>query len=247
MTLTMGKRGEKVKTEDMEKNVNNNSFSPIRALEMQETDRKRISMELHDRTVQDLTMLVHKVELITKLIDIDLIRAKLELGTMSQAMRHSINELREIIYDLRPMSIDDLGLVMTIERHVKQIELETENLEIEIDVVNKESKDILPIINLTLFRVIQEALNNIRKHANATHVIIQIIYEPDNITVVIIDNGIGFDINKMKNRTKSFGLSIMNERVSLLSGTILFESYKGKGTTITIKVPAIKEERNDTN
>lgn len=233
--------------DNKENNVKNKSFSPIRALEMQETDRKRISMELHDRTVQDLTMLVHKVELITKLIDIDLIRAKLELSTMSEAMRNSIGELREIIYDLRPMSIDDLGLVMTIERYIKQLEAEDDGVEIEIEVVNEENNDILPIINLTLFRVIQEAINNVRKHANATEVLIQIIYKSEEITVIIADNGIGFDIDNIKNKTKSFGLSIMHERVSLLSGTILFESGKGNGTKITITVPVIKEENYDTN
>lgn len=223
----------------------------LRILETQELERKRISMELHDTTVQNLTTLVHKTELCTKLIDIDSIRAKLELQTMTDTIRNTINELRGIIYDLRPMSIDDLGLVVTVQRFIKQMEVEDENsIPITFKVNNEEVK-ILPVINLTLFRIIQEAYNNTKKHAKADHFYITITYEKKEIEVEIKDDGIGFQLalfqKENRQTNKNFGLSIMKERVELLTGTMNVVSGKSKGTDIIIKVPIVEEDEYDTH
>ncbi len=230
----MGKKGEY-------------SLSSFRALEMQELDRKRISMEIHDTTVQNLTTLVHKTEYATKLLDIDPVRARLELNTMTDILRDSIEELREIIFDLRPMCIDDLGLIPAIERYVNQIQLDNDNLKYYLNVSKDENIKIIPIVNLTIFRVIQEILVNVRKHANATKVEINLVYESDYLNIVVKDNGVGFDINKDCNKAKNFGLSIMKERVKLLSGVITIDSIVGKGTIIEVKVPIVEEDGYDTN
>ena len=219
----------------------------FRALEMQELDRKRISMEIHDTTVQNLTTLVHKTEYATKLLDIDPIRTKLELNIMSKILRDSIEELREIIYDLRPMCIDDLGLVTTVERYVNQMQIENDSLSYSLNITNKENTNILPIINLTIFRIVQEALVNVRKHAKAKNVEINIVYESDFISIEVRDNGIGFEINNCSEKVKNFGLCIMKERVKLLSGVINIDSKIGKGTIIQIKVPVVEEEEYDVN
>lgn len=229
-----------------------NVCEKLRLLETQELERKRISMELHDTTVQNLTTLVHKTELCTKLIDIDQIRAKLELQTMTETIRNTINELRGIIYDLRPMSIDDLGLVVTVQRFIKQVELEDANnaISISLEIINEEVK-VLPVINMTLFRIIQEAYNNTRKHAKAEHFDITITYEKNEIELEIKDDGIGFQLallqKENKGTNKNFGLSIMKERVDLLTGTIQIVSDKSKGTDIIVKVPIIEEDEYDTN
>lgn len=228
-----------------------NVCEKLRILETQELERKRISMELHDTTVQNLTTLVHKTELCTKLIDIDSIRAKLELQTMTDTIRNTINELRGIIYDLRPMSIDDLGLVVTVQRFIKQIEVEDEkSIPIIFNVYNEEVK-VLPVINLTLFRIIQEAYNNTRKHAKAEHFDITITYEKNEIEVEIKDDGIGFQLallqKENRETNKNFGLSIMKERVELLTGTMEIVSGKSKGTHIIIKVPIVEEDEYDTD
>lgn len=223
------------------------SLSSFRALEMQELDRKRIAMEIHDTTVQNLTTLVHKTEYTTKLLDIDPVRARLELNTMTDILRDSIEELREIIFDLRPMCIDDLGLIAAIERYVSQIQLDNDNLKYFLNVSNEENVKIIPIVNLTIFRIIQEILVNIRKHAHATKVEINLIYESDYLYIMVKDNGIGFDVNKDSNKAKNFGLSIMKERVKLLSGEINIDSIIGKGTIIQVKVPIVEEDGYETN
>lgn len=223
----------------------------LQLLETQEFERKRIARDLHDSTVQNLTNIVHKTELCLKLISIDTVRAKLELQTLTDNVRSIIDDMRSIIYDLRPMSIDDLGLVTTIERFINQI---TINRDIEI-YFNKEGDEanLLPVVNLTLFRIVQEACNNAIKHANATKIFIRLIYQNQLIKLNIKDNGCGFKDEKeydyLGNQIPSFGLSIMKERVYLLKGEININSKLKKGTEIRVEVPINQqmEERHDTN
>ena len=207
-------------------------------LEFQENERNRIARDIHDSTVQNLTSLIHKVELCTKLIDKDLIRTKLEMQTMILTLRNTIDDLRSIIYNLRPMSIDDLGLVATVERHVKNLNL-NQPFNTKLKVVNKDYK-LLPIVNLTIFRVIQEACNNIIKHANAKNVLITLIYGKDNLDIEIEDDGVGFDTGRRvrpREDLSGLGVSIMKERVFLLSGNICFYNLETGGTKIKVTIP----------
>lgn len=217
-------------------------------LEAQEIERQRIARDLHDTTVQNLTSLVHKAELAAKLIDIDAIRAKLELNTMSNTLKSVINDMRGIIYNLKPMTLDDLGLTITVQRYANRI-MDLNNLQVKVQ-ANEEKKVILPVIKLTLFRIIQEACNNVIKHANATLINIDIFYEEHKVKVIVKDNGSGFHIEKSQStsseQSSSFGLSIMRERTSLLSGTLDIQSENGKGTIIIVTVPlTICEEEKD--
>lgn len=219
-------------------------------LEAQEIERQRIARDLHDSTVQNLTSLVHKSELCIKLIDIDSTRAKLELSSMSHTIKSVINDMRGIIYNLKPMTLDDLGLTVTIERYANRI-MDLNNIRVLVH-SNEETKEILPVIKLTLFRIIQEACNNVIKHAGASIISINIIYEEHKVTVTIKDNGSGFNINPSGNKehsthSSSFGLSIMRERISLLSGTVDIKSEKGIGTIVTVSAPLTyyEEEKNE--
>lgn len=208
-------------------------------LEAQENERQRIARELHDTTVQNLTSIVHKLELSNKLIDIDSIRAKLELTAMTSTVKTTINDMRGIIYNLKPMSLDDLGFTITLDRYAHRIR-ELHNINVDVH-SNKETNEILPVIKLTIFRIIQEACNNVIKHANATLININIFYEEHQITVKIEDNGDGFNLDhnriELSGQSSSFGLSIMRERISLLSGTIEIQSEEKKGTVVTITAP----------
>ena len=209
----------------------------LNILEAQEKERQRIAEDLHDSTVQNLTSLVHKTELCIKLIDMDKVRAKLELSTMSNTIKSIINDMRNIIFNLKPMTLCDLGLILTVEQFTKK--LANENA---IDIKfyhNEEVKNVIPIINTTIFRIIKEACYNVIKHANATLIEIKICYNENNIEVSIKDNGIGFDKNILndENHQSNFGLPIMKERIALLSGILQLQSEKGKGTLINVSVP----------
>jgi Signal transduction histidine kinase len=224
-----------------EKRINENG---LEILEAQEVERQRIARELHDSTVQNLTSLVHKSELCIKLIDIDAIRAKLELNSMSNTLKVVINDMRGIIYNLKPMTLDDLGLTVTVQRFANRI-MNLNSIQVKV-IANEETSNILSVIKLTLFRVIQEACNNTIKHAQANLIIIDINYQEDKINVAIKDNGIGFNKEEISKRgteqQSSFGLSNMKERISLLSGALDIISDLGSGTIVTISVPIAKYE-----
>lgn len=221
------------------------NFSCLRTMEIQELERKRISMEIHDTTIQNLTMLVHKTEYVSMLMDRDLTEAKLELNTMTDILRQSIDELREIIYNLRPMSIDDLGLVASIDRYITQKQIDHKEFKYHFNVKNEENRNVVSVINLALFRVMQEALTNAQKHSKAENISVDLIYEKNNIILIISDDGIGFDVSEIKN--KNFGIDIMTERVKSFSGTIVIESGKNHGARITVTMPVIEEEKNGSN
>ena len=141
----------------------------LKLLETQENERQRISRELHDSTVQNLTSLVHKTELCSKLIDMDKVRCKLELNIMSKTLRDIINDTRNMIYNLRPMSFDDIGLEVTIERALEKLE-SSETKKINFSVVG-ESYKINPVIGITLLRIIQEACSNAIRHADCSRIV----------------------------------------------------------------------------
>lgn len=221
----------------------NNKFEEINIghniLKIQENDRQRIARDLHDSSVQSLTGMLHKLELCTKLIDKDSIRAKLELIAMKDTLRVVINEMRDIIYDLKPMSLDDLGLVLSVKRLAEKIMSETG---VRVNIChNKEIHGNASLINITLYRVIQEACINAVKHSLATVIDINITYDKEDIKVLIKDNGVGFNVEgqyeKESSLTTGFGLSIMKERINLLSGTLIIQSTEEDGTIIDICVP----------
>lgn len=210
-------------------------------LEAQEKERQRIARDLHDSTVQNLTSLVHKSELCMKLMDVDPIRCKLELSSLSKNLRDIINETRNMIYDLRPMSFDDIGFDITVERYLDKIK-SVSTISFSYKVIGKPFS-LNSIIALTLLRVIQEGCSNAIKHSNASKVDIRMEYKEQELLLSIIDDGQGFDISmipeKSRNDNSGFGLSMMRERIYLLSGKIELKSAPGRGFAIYITIPIL--------
>ncbi len=203
----------------------------ISILHTQELERQRIARELHDSPVQVLTNCIHKAELCSKVIDIDPVRAKLELEILTNTIRSTINEMRSIIYDLRPMAFDDLGFEISLERIINQIK--TDSI-MNIDIIYEGEKIKVPsLIGLSIVRIIQESCNNSIKHSKGKNIKINFTYLEKSIKLFIEDDGEGYDQSKIK---PGFGLSIMRERVYLLSGKITVESNKS-GTKIMVEIP----------
>lgn len=215
----------------------------LKILEALENERKRIAAELHDNSVQELTSIVHKTDLCSKLIQMDPIRCKLELMTMSSTIKGIIEEMRGMIYDLRPMSFDDIGFDVTVGRalekmnwdHGTQVHLDCDSSVNEVD----------QVILITLLRIIMEACHNIIKYAKASQVDVSIKKKKNHVILKVIDNGTGFDIEQVMTQKRDdntgFGLKIMKERVALLSADITFQSAIGEGTSIVVTVPTCKE------
>lgn len=219
---------------------NREIIKEISVLEIQEKERQRIARDLHDSSLQNLTHLVHKVELSSLYIDQDPIKAKLELATIEKNLRKVIEDIRNCIFDLRPMSLDDLGLKETIEKLLLvlnqdkcfKIIMDIDNIASE----NSESK----IMLISIYRIIQECVQNSIKHSKGDKINVSVKDKKDIYEIIIQDNGIGFDENEAMKKDKHFGLSVIKERVFLLNGKIEIASQNG--TLVKIEIPKIMEE-----
>ena len=144
-----------------------NETDNLTVLSIQEEDRKRIARDLHDTSLQNLTHLIHQIELSGLYIDKDPLRAKIELSIVNKRLKEIIDEIRNTIYDLRPMTFDDLGLKAAFESLIESFNEERKyEVELDLEDVSCETN----IILVTIYRIVQECLNNIVKHADATKI-----------------------------------------------------------------------------
>jgi signal transduction histidine kinase len=204
-------------------------------LTIQENERKRIARELHDGLGQVLTAIKFKVEnaLQQEAEDQNISKEK-SLETVIPMIRESIEEVRRIQMDLRPSTLDDLGILATIGWLTREFQKVYSHIQIEKQLDLQEAEVPNPL-KITLYRIIQEALNNIAKHSKADRVRLSLKKKEDGIELVVEDNGLGFDINNFK---KGFGISSMRERTELSGGSFTIESTQEAGTTIRASWPA---------
>ncbi len=202
----------------------------------QEKERLRLAREIHDGPAQAMANIIIRAEYCEKLFDKNIALAKQELQKIKEQIRTDLKDIRKIIYNLRPMTLDDLGLVPTLTRMVEELNGRQTNVKINLDLVNL--KDRLPsVYEVAIFRIIQEALNNIFKHSEAVTATIKIKRERDLITLEITDDGKGFAYEQLTtgNESEGFGLLGMIERVDLIGGEIDISSEENIGTTITVE------------
>ena len=219
-------------------------YLAIRVIKAQEEERNRVAREIHDGPAQSMSNVVLKAEICEKLIDIDLDQARSELQNLKKIVRESLKDVRRIIYDLRPMSLEDLGLLPTLQKYVESFSMETginvsfhrRGLDMAVDNKN---------LNLTIFRIVQETLNNIRKHSEAKTAEVRVEFTPVSIALKISDTGKGFDTNRIKvekdDHSGGFGLLSMKERIELMNGKMEVSSQLGKGTVIKVVLPHTEE------
>ncbi len=221
-------------------------FLGLKIIKAQEEERKRVARDIHDGPAQSMSNIVIKAEICEKLLDKNIEDARKELQVLKTVMRDSLQEVRKIIYNLRPMALDDLGLLPTLERYVISFKEET-FIDINLRATGIK-KDLDPGISLTVFRIVQEALNNILKHSKAQNASIIIECVNNKLRIHIVDNGIGFDTNNVKissmDSPGGFGLISMKERVALLDGEIEITSTKNVGTRLKICIPLIDDEED---
>ena len=215
----------------------------IKIIKAQEEERKRVAREIHDGPAQIMANLVIKTELCEKLLDIDPSRVKEELQNLRKIARSSLGDVRKIIYDLRPMSLDDLGLIPTAQRFIANFMDET-GIAITFQVLGEQTQ-LKSVVEIAAFRIMQESLNNIKKHAFAKSVDIKIEFCKEDIKMAIKDSGIGFNKEEVKpgDEESGYGLMSMKERVELLNGKFDLATAPGKGTRVFVAIPLqINEE-----
>lgn len=209
-----------------------------RVIKAQEEERKRVAREIHDGPAQSLANLVLRTEICERLLAQDIDEALNELGELKKTAKGSLTELRRIIFDLRPMALDDLGLVPALRRYLEDLR-DRLGLPVELVILGEEVRLDLNQ-EVTLFRLAQEAVNNARKHAQAKEIRVRLEFAPLAATLVVEDDGRGF-IPSETGSLAGFGLLGMRERAELVDGDFEVTSAPGEGTRIRVRVPLAKE------
>jgi two-component system sensor histidine kinase DegS len=207
----------------------------LRIIEAQEEERRRLSREIHDGPAQMLANVMMRSDLIEKIYrERSGEEAILEIRNLRKMVRNALYEVRRIIYDLRPMALDDLGLVPTLKKYLDTIEDYNKNAAIRFVHIGLD-KRLPPKLEVAIFRLVQESVQNACKHAAASEIQVKIEIQRDQIIVVVKDNGKGFRVEEK--RDKSFGLIGMRERIDILEGQLTIDSKLNAGTVIMMRVP----------
>lgn len=216
----------------------------IKIIEAQEDERLRVARDIHDGPAQSLANMIVKSELCERLLDVDRDRTKKELQNLKEITRSTLKDVRKIIYDLRPMSLDDLGLIPTLERYCAIFEEDTE-VATRLTIVGS-FNDLESAIQIAIFRIIQESLSNIRKHSRGKTASIIMEKTIMQINLSIVDDGIGFDPKDDREAynplSSGYGLMSIRERVELLNGKFKISSSSGLGTKLSISIPLNEED-----
>jgi len=209
----------------------------LRVIKAQEEERRRVAREIHDGPAQTLANIVLRLEIAERLLELDPTRVKAELIDLKTLVRSNLQDIRRIIFDLRPMALDDLGIVPAISKYLNNFQ-ENYGIKCELLIEGRE-KRLLPALEVALFRLVQEGMTNVAKHAQSEKVDISLIYQEDWTIARIQDYGKGFEVSfALSTPGEHFGLIGMRERVEMFSGHFSIQSILGKGTMIELSIPS---------
>lgn len=221
----------------------NRQMIGLKIILAQEEERKRIAREIHDGPAQMLANLVLRTEIVERMLvkqEFGLVQA--EVIDLKGQVRYSLEEMRKVIFNLRPMALDDLGLIPTLRKYVHDYEEKTK-IRTSFETRGKEHR-LSSAMEAAVYRLVQEGLSNAAKHAYPSYVLVEITYQAQLIKIVVKDNGLGFNVKKISEQAnrESFGLVGMRERVELLEGRMEIQSAENQGTTIVIHIPTNVEK-----
>lgn len=219
--------------------VKNRQMLGLKIIHAQEEERRRIAREIHDGLAQNLANIILRTEIAERMVGTqqhDLV--KTELNDLKCQMRGSLEEVRKMIFNLRPMVLDDLGFIPALRKFAQDFE-DRYKIRTKFHLKGKETR--LPGgMEVAIYRVVQEAFANIQKHAHASFVLLEVTIHPDCLDILIKDNGTGFNPATAEKKILEgdhFGLVGMKERIELLEGRFEIKSVPNEGTQIMIHIP----------
>jgi two-component system sensor histidine kinase DegS len=225
----------------------NRQLLGLKIILAQEEERKRIAREIHDGVAQTMANVVLRTEIAERMLgkqEYQLVKD--ELVDLKGQLRGGLEEVRKMIFNLRPMALDDLGLVPTLRKYVQDFEDKTK-IRTRFDLKGRETR--LPSgMEVAIFRLAQEAFSNVWKHAGASYVSLDMTFSKDEVKLFIVDNGVGFNVDQVETKFAAdnhFGLLGMKERLELLEGTMEIQSEKDSGTKITMCIPLGSESKEE--
>jgi two-component system sensor histidine kinase DegS len=206
----------------------------------QELERQRIAREIHDGPAQAIANVVLRMDILGKIYEKDPSKVRGEIARMKEIAQGALDEIRGFIFDLRPMTLQDLGLIATIKRIVSSLK-ELSKIDVRL-VVEGEERPLVQLVSLAVFRIAQEAMNNIKKSSQCNVAWVHLKWFDDRVVLIVEDDGVGFDVNEPSNSEKkyvSFGLLGMQERADDINAELEVISSPGKGTKVVLMVPTV--------
>jgi two-component system sensor histidine kinase DegS len=215
--------------------------SVIRIVQMEESARQSLVRKMHDGPASSLSNFILQAEICQRFFEVNPERARTELNVLKGAAANTFETVKDFIFELRPMMLDDLGVIPTLRRYVETLQ-DKEDAQISITVTGTERR-LEGHIEVTVFRAVQELLNNARRHAQATQIQVFVDLGPDELTAVVEDNGGGFNVEETLAGAdgRAIGLSTIRERIQMLGGELKIQSHLGQGTRAEVTIPL--EER----
>jgi len=204
----------------------------------QEEERRRLARELHDDTIQTLIALGHRVEMARRQLEHDPDRAAERLGELKELIHDTVADVRRFTRALRPIYLEDLGLQPALEMLVRDVGAKTE-IETSLHITGP-SRRLTEELELAVYRIAQEALGNVAKHSGAQRADVRLHYAPDEVTLAVVDDGVGFEVPDRPEELAQrghFGLVGMHERAALVGGRLEIISSPGQGTRVRVTLP----------
>ena len=206
-------------------------------IQAQESERQRLSRQMHDGPAQALSNFILQTEIAVRLFDIDQVKAKEELADLMSTATSVFQQIRDFIFELRPMMLDDLGVTPTLQRYV-EAKKEKSLVDIQLVVMGTERR-FESYLEVMIFRAIQELVSNAVRYSQATTIIVKIDTSDNMVQVSVEDNGSGVDLETIE-EDGGMGLKVIKDRVEMLSGYFNIESSVDNGSRISFQVPAGK-------
>lgn len=210
-------------------------------ISIQEEERKKISRELHDETSQSLTSIIVGLRVLAEMVTSKAERE--QIMQMRDLVARTLDAVHHLAVELRPLLLDDLGLIVAAQKYVDHY-CQQYPIAVDIDFVNlSREQRFLPEIEITMYRILQEALTNIAKHAQASHVQVKLRRQRQRLCLTVSDNGIGFNSDFTSKRGTRLGIFGMKERVELFDGIFAIQSLPGAGTEVSAEI-ALANKKN---
>ena len=208
----------------------------IQVIETEEMARQTLVRKMHDGPASSLSNFILQAEICEKLFDSDPDRARIELNTLKSAAALTFGKVKDFIFDLRPMMLDDLGVIPTLRSWTSSLEGKS-GVDISLTTTGTDQR-LESHIEVTIFRTVQELVNNAMTHGQATQIKTFLDITPNLVKCVVEDNGHGFDVDDSMVRDGSFGgIKTMRERMAMLDGTLEINSSSGQGTRVEFSIP----------
>ncbi|MDI6814720.1 MAG: GAF domain-containing sensor histidine kinase, partial [Dehalococcoidales bacterium] len=213
-------------------------------IQAEENERKMVALEIHDVISQAIASLFYRIQTCERLLSFDVERARKEFSEIKRMAQNTLDDVTRLMLNLRPPVLDDVGVFPALHRYIDQYQREN-GIRTKIKIKGRRRR-FHPLVEISIYRIVQEALTNIRRHAEASRVVVEFKINQEKLEGLVEDNGKGFNPNAFLSRKEAdghLGLFSMKERAALLDGTLEVKSSPGRGTAVRFELPILPRRK----